>query len=87
MVTADTYFACESMKHNNAGKSVCVIVLGTEAKNDVSKVFPDAHAYSSFGTWLAGTDDGYVDCAVGAGYQDNYRQALAEALAAYRAGY
>lgn len=87
VVTADTYFACESMKHNNAGKSICVIALGAEAKSDVAKVFPSAHGYSNLQTWLAGTDDGYVDAAGSARYQDNYRKALDEALAAYRAGY
>lgn len=87
MVTADTYFACDSMKQDNAAKSICVIVLGTEAKNDVAKEFPSAHGYSSFQTWLSGTNDGYVDGAVSARYQDNFGKALEEALAAYRGGY
>ncbi len=60
MVTADTYFASESMKFANGKKAVCVIVLGREARTDVAQVFPGARAYPSFASWLNGAMTGLL---------------------------
>lgn len=87
MVTADTYFACDSMKRATTDKTVCVIVLGAEARNDVDLVFPEATPYPDFRGWLKGTADGFVDASSSAKYQENYIKTLQEAVAAYRSGY
>lgn len=82
VVTADTYFACDSMKYANAQKNVVVFVLGQAAKNDVNIVFSGATAYGSFANWSGGSSDGYVEISSG-----SWTLLRDEGRAAHNAGY
>lgn len=91
VVTADTYFAVDCMKHQsgnqNGNRDVCVIVLGSSAKQDVQNVYPGATAYSSFSAWSNGSADGYINAADGSTNNANFVKARDEGVAAYNAGY
>lgn len=87
VITADTYFACDSMKTANTSRNVCVIVLGDAAKQDVNIVFPTAYSYSSYSAWAAGRADGYINAATSSDHATNWRKARDEGLAAYDAGF
>jgi hypothetical protein len=91
IVTADTYFAVDCMKNQsgtqNGTREVCVIVVGTNAKNDVAAVYSGASAFATYTGWAGSTANGFIDAATGATQADNWVIARDQGTAAYNAGF
>jgi hypothetical protein len=91
MVTADTYFAVACMQNQggsqNGSREVCVMVVGTSAKDDVAAVYQGATSFRTYTSWAASSYNGFIDAAVGATQNANYVIVRDQGVAAYNAGF